>query len=883
MSPHVASASISALLVPVLASVVSAQSPVPGPLQWLPGDALPAPLYGNEQAPALCAGGAGYLLVWNDARSTPLGSSTYLQSDVDLYGQLLDGSGAPLGAAFPVATSFGYQKTPRVAWNGENWLVAWTDQAQTQFYYQDAVKAVRVSPQGVLLDAAPLELFAASSEVQLAANGSTWLAVGQSYDSQTNMGLVGRRVAADGALLDAAPVVLVPATYYLYFSVGVAAAHGEYLLTWSEINAQKAGRFDDALAPLGASFGLPGSKLASNGSDWFLAWNDDTLRASPLTATGALLVPGGAVVASGFDAYQWELDAAWDGANWIVAWLHTYDAVRLARVTPAGAVLDLGGVVQDASDDDYVYGLDVAGDPAGSGTQVVWGDIRAGYSFINGYDVRGRHVSTALAPGAESVLSTAVPAQMRVELAEYPGGGLAVFESRTSFGTRILGQRLSADGAPLDAEPFEVAAGAVSSPTAVWDGQRFLVAWTDADGIRARRLGANGSFLDGASILAVPAGFSPDVAALNGTFLVAGLKFGFNIQYIDPIAARIDGATGAVLGAPVVLGWSYAGVPRVIALDDRWLVTWQRNYSHDDPQGETDACFVAADGAPSPFFTVAYNAFQPDLAFSGAEVLFVYRTNSVANANNDVGYRRMLPGGTFPASGAVLSAAAGRQVWPVVAWDGTQFVAAWEDQRNQLAFYDGRTDVYAARVSVAGALLDPAAFPVEIGTVPQARPAVAAATGTPGAALLASSSVRTEPGFHAWRLGVRTLGPAPLWSDLGQALAGASGAPFLAGAGALVAGSPLQLAVTGAAPLAPAVLVVGLSVLDAPFKGGVLVPAPDAVVAGLLTSPTGELLLAGTWPGGVPSGTALVFQQWIQDAAGPQGWSASNALEAFAP
>jgi len=864
-----------------VAAPVAAQMPPLSELAWLPGDVATDAVHGNEQAPALCPGGAGFLLVWNDMRTMPLGTSTYQQSDVDLVGQLLDIAGGPMGPAFPIADSFGYQRNARVAWNGENWLVAWNDQAPTQFFFQDAVKAVRVSPLGEVLDA-PFTLFDAGNEVHVTANGSTWLAVSQSYDSQTNAGLVGRRIAADGTLLDDSPVVLVPGTYFLYFSVDVVAAHGEYLLTWSETNAQKARRFDADIKPLAAAFGLPGSHLAGNGDDWFLAWNDGSgLRASPLGADGTPLLPAGAVVASGFDAYMFELDAGWDGGNWIVAWVHTYDAVRLARVTPAGAVLDPGGVVMSASDAGSVYGIDVAGAAPGWGTQIAWSDIRGGGSWF--YDLRGRHASKTLVPGPWSDLSLAPPAQMRVELAEYPGGSLAVFESRASLTTRILSQRLAADGTALDADPLELAAGSVSSPSAVWDGERFLVVWSDVDGIRGVRLGPDGVPLD-ASFLVMADGFSPDVAALDGVFLVVGLKFGFNIQYINVHAARIDGATGQLVDpVPISIAGSYSLLPRVISIDTSWLITWEQHGTHDDPQSLIAASFLLSDGSSPGTFNVTFNGGHPDVAWSGSEALFVFRVNSLANANNDVWYRRMTSAGGFPAPQALLSDAAGRQLYPAVAWDGAQFLAAWEDQRNQVTFYDGRTDVYAARISAAGVLLDPVSFALETGAAPQARPALAAVAGTPGAAASATSIVHGDVGGVAWRLGTRHIGIEPLWSDLGQALAGAAGAPFLQGDGALIAGTHAEVALSGAAPLTPATLVIGLSALEDPFKGGVLVPSTDLLVGPLVTDAQGAVLLVSDWPAGVPSGTVYLFQTWIEDSSGPKGLTASNALGATVP
>jgi outer membrane protein assembly factor BamB len=121
------------------------------------------------------------------------------------------------------------------------------------------------------------------------------------------------------------------------------------------------------------------------------------------------------------------------------------------------------------------------------------------------------------------------------------------------------------------------------------------------------------------------------------------------------------------------------------------------------------------------------------------------------------------------------------------------------------------------------------------------------------------------------------------WTDVQEGLAGSAGIPELSGTGTLLAGSALTLTLAEAAPLAPVVLVVGLSQQDLPFKGGTLVPQPTLMVGPLVTDAGGGVGLADTWPAGVPSGTALWIQAWITDAAGPQGFAASNGLQATTP
>ena len=122
------------------------------------------------------------------------------------------------------------------------------------------------------------------------------------------------------------------------------------------------------------------------------------------------------------------------------------------------------------------------------------------------------------------------------------------------------------------------------------------------------------------------------------------------------------------------------------------------------------------------------------------------------------------------------------------------------------------------------------------------------------------------------------------WTNFGQSLAGIGGTyPLLLGDGSIEPGSPGSITLTKAKPSAPAYLIAGAVTLDAPFKGGTMVPQPQLLIP-LSTNPSGSRVLSWLhWPAALPSGTELLLQYWIVDPAGPAGFSASNALQASVP
>jgi hypothetical protein len=101
-------------------------------------------------------------------------------------------------------------------------------------------------------------------------------------------------------------------------------------------------------------------------------------------------------------------------------------------------------------------------------------------------------------------------------------------------------------------------------------------------------------------------------------------------------------------------------------------------------------------------------------------------------------------------------------------------------------------------------------------------------------------------------------------------------------AGLPLGGSQVLLTVTGLPLLGSTNLITGFSALKAPFKGGVMVPAPDVLIAGLPVV-LGSCAFTFTFPAAMPSGAAAIFQFWTQDPAAPLGLSASNGVQLSVP
>ncbi len=767
-----------------LTSNQSIAQPLPVLERWLlPRDTLVGPAANSQQDLSIAMGGDRYLATWTDFRARSSGSQT-IQSDADIFGIRLDSSGTPIDAApFLIAGGMGFQQRPKVAWNGENWLVLYESQDPSGGYYDTFIRAVRVSAQGQTLDASPLsfppDLFSPSTiGLTIAGQGGQWLVARCVYHSDGyGTFLAGQRIASDGHLIDLAPVML---NDWVYGPLKVVVANGEYAVIgpdWTNSSTLKARRIDTNLQPLAPSFNLPtvAQGIAGNGSEYYVTWIADfvNLVGSRMTGTGTLLNPAGTLLVPNFSG---ELSMTHDGTNWWIS-RSVSNLAWTMRVNGAGNLLDpVGGTplpIIVTGSVNSLYNTQIV-PRAGGGVLFGWMDYRAALGSDS--NCFALPVSAANVAGAEHCVTTSTRNQRSSSICAGPSGTAAVaFVSEIANDDRVLVQFLNAAGVPTLAEPIEVVqAPAIGACGIAWNGSMFMITWDGGAGganpgqVMARRINPNGTFVDEAT--PVMSGMVPAIAALGEDFLIACTRFATYPQFIDLWANRIDGPTGVRQDGTTGIGLAggyFNGVPRVRSDGTQWLVAAHSMWSHDASQGDAVLVRVPTSGTPGPAFNptpVAGGTGDLDINFSGNKYLLVWRMNSLSNANNYIAGRIMNADGTFPGGYFVIAEALGRQLRPTVAWDGTNFVVAWDDQRNQAAFFDARTDIYGAGVSENGTVLDPSGFAIVAG--PQGDAGAAIFGQSNGVCLVASTRFITTSPIDSYRIGVTMLGTAAPIGDI---------------------------------------------------------------------------------------------------------------------
>jgi large repetitive protein len=189
-----------------------------------PGGIQISPATAVQLDPALAFDGTNYLVAWSDNRS---GTAP------DIYGTRVSPAGAildPTGTA--ISTAYGYQRTPAVAFGGNNYLLAWDD-LRTLL---DHVFGSRVTPAGSVLDPDGIAMSTTANvepSPAIAFDGTNYLVVWTDRRLQTNGDIYAALVSQTGGVLDPNGI-LISAAGQDQSEPAVAFDGTNYLVVWTD-------------------------------------------------------------------------------------------------------------------------------------------------------------------------------------------------------------------------------------------------------------------------------------------------------------------------------------------------------------------------------------------------------------------------------------------------------------------------------------------------------------------------------------------------------------------------------------------------------------------------------------------------------------------------
>jgi hypothetical protein len=441
--------------------------------------------------------------------------------------------------------------------------------------------------------------------------------------------------------------------------------------------------------------------MAFDGTNYLVVWTDQRshwrssydVYGSRVTPSGEVLDPGGIPIATS-PSDEAQARVAFGGGTFLVVWAETDRSsgardVRGARVSPSGAVLDPGGIPMSSA-----AGAQTTPDVAfgGSSFLVVWGDTRA--DTVGPPQAFGSRVSAAGSVLDPEGIRIATPPSGAYGLAVAAGADrfLVAWHQGSGDNTDVVGARIDPSGSVLDpdAVPIATAPGFQTAPAIAFNGTEFLVAWhddADGSGTSGARVSPSGSVLDPDGIAIAVATTSdgeqrpPSVTALGSTFLVAwhdGRAGGANDLY----GARISSAGANLDPSGLVLAGSVGGWRVGLASDGTtYFATWTDARYGGAVFGTAISDTGVAHGPGTLVSRAANSQRESAVASDGTNSLVVWSDNRSGRGYQVFGTRIDPSGRVIDAGGIPISqGSVGSN--PAVAFDGTNYVIAWEGEHD---------------------------------------------------------------------------------------------------------------------------------------------------------------------------------------------------------
>jgi hypothetical protein len=477
--------------------------------------------------------------------------------------------------------------------------------------------------------------------------------------------------------------------------------------------------------------------VAFDGTNYLVVWVDASglycdIYGSRVSRSGVVLDPSGIAICTAED-HQYDPLVAFDGTNYLVVWQDwrsgDYFDIYGTRVSQSGVVLDLSGIAISTADYSQ-FNPRVAFD--GTNYLVVWEDWRSGTYDYDIYGARVTQTGTVLDPGGIAISTKAN--WERYPSVTFDGTNyLVVWDEKRSVSSDIYGSRVSQTGIVLDPEGIAISTGTGDqfASSIAFDGTNYLVVWEDynsgSSDIYGARVNQDGLVLDPVGIAITTAlneQLEAHVVFDGNNYLVVWQDYRNDpTEFANPdvYGTRVN-QSGVVLdpsGIALAYEVYYQWYPSVAFDGTNYLVVWEdyRSGSSDIYGARVNQSGIVLDPDCIAIATEINEQWYPSVAFDGTNYLVVWQ-DKPSGSSDIYGVRVSQSGVVLDLEGIAISTETGSQGYPSVAFDGTNYLAVWEDRRS------GSYDIYGARVSLTGTVLDPTGITISAAENAQRTPSI---------------------------------------------------------------------------------------------------------------------------------------------------------------
>ncbi len=466
--------------------------------------------------------------------------------------------------------------------------------------------------------------------------------------------------------------------------------------------------------------------VASDGLDFLVLWSDgrmmDGLKqkvmGTRVSHAGKVLDPGGIYIWADKVMGSTAVPAvAYDGTNYLVVIVENTGGKLLSkRVSPKGKVLDGGMGNLLAKTSNHVDEADLA--RGTSASLLVWATHDPGKAMGLLLDGSGKGI------GSPFTIASPSNKLKRPRVSHNGKNYLVVFNQGTTYG-RIAGVRVSDTGKVLDSKGIELAPWVTAGVPDVGSekgSNNYLVVWNYKDTIVGKRVSASGAVLDSAELVLsakVVGRLSRQPRVLSGLkeFRVIWARRDGYAATFDIYTSRVSAAGKLLDGTGVKLNPANGDLswPGGSCSFFRCLVAWEDDtyYSHYDREifGARVSAGTVLDKSQSLHLSAAASEQQKAaVAYRAGHYLVVWQDRWTGPYFDVYAARVDLKGKVLDPAGIKICDAQLDQVSPRVAASASGWLVVWEDHRVGAKY--SYHEAYGARVSAAGAALDPGGFKI---------------------------------------------------------------------------------------------------------------------------------------------------------------------------
>lgn len=622
-----------------------------------------------QRGPVLAFNGTRFLAVWE---------TDGMGNGGGILGRFIEPDGTLPGPAFTINDAANRQFNAGVGSDGSNFLVAWNDDRN----WTSDIYGTRVMADGTVeTPAGKAFCTAANSQMgpDIAFDGTNYLLAWQNYNGSDYDLWVGR---VTGAGIWTGTEYLLDGGAYEQVSPNVVFGSDRFFLAWNDMSGNQimtsrvtiTGSYS-ASSHVGLPTGqYPNSRvrpgLAFSGDQYLVSWagpsggNEAQVRAARLGADGALKDPSGLTLPEMYaESSTGNTTVTWDGRNFLLAASNSRRGTKGIFVAPDGKMVGEPLLLSQAA------GIQtrpaVAADRGGAWLAAMT-NSRADETGNRIWEIIGAVFNNL----GERIGSTSVlfPAYGTGHTVGYTGRVFLVASSQGTYPVARIQGRTLQFATPGEASPFELVPSLAGKQTVATLGcapSGCLLAFLeilsagmggDYGVLRGARISEYGVTLDPGSFVIGASGEKLDTynttlaVAYSGTHYWVLRVYGANL-----LLTRVNNSGSLADSSPkTVFSGNYTRRPAVAcAPGGPCLVAWDYTATYGQPT-EIKALRVNSDGVPidaSPLaISGVVNGQKPSVAWNGSQFVLTWQDDKTTASAPDL---RMVT--IDPASGAVAS------------------------------------------------------------------------------------------------------------------------------------------------------------------------------------------------------------------------------------